>query len=234
MIRKGRLGPALAELVPDCALMIGSEPLLLHFIRPHHPTVQWFIELTRTNHPLTNPVHEGSSWDLKLASQFGWPPFIGQEPLTVPNSRAGCFHADLALQVRNHLSAKASGGTRRAKASLIECLRNRHRRPASFSQLLDLVANLRISREFAHRANGSDHDSLGLVAPDPLDPHPHLLAGPLHIDDDSLDDLPQKLFALGICGGGSSPNRGDIGRQATNGLSFRLAIRRRGFWWRKR
>ena len=60
--------------------MIGSEPLLLRFIRPHHP--------------LTNPVHEGSPWDLKLASQFGWPPFIGQEPLTEPNSRAGCLHAD--------------------------------------------------------------------------------------------------------------------------------------------
>ena len=60
MIRKGRLGPALAELVPDGALMIGSKPFLLRFIRPHHPTVQWFIELTRTNHPLTNPVHEGS------------------------------------------------------------------------------------------------------------------------------------------------------------------------------
>ena len=152
----------------------------------------------------------------------------------VPDSRAGCLHAELALQMRNHLSAKAGSGTGRAKASLIERLRNRHRRPPRFGQFLHLLANLRIGREIAHCANRPDHDSLGLVATDPLDPHPHLLGFPLHIDDDSLDDLPQDIFALGIRGGGSSPNRGDIGRKATNGLSFSLAIRRRGFWWRNR
>ena len=76
VIRKGRLRPALAELVPDGALMIGSEPFQLRFICPHHPTVQRFIELTRTNRPLTNPVHEGPSWDLKPASQFAGPRLV--------------------------------------------------------------------------------------------------------------------------------------------------------------
>src|SRR5215472_14542027 len=89
---KGSIRPAVAELVPDRALMIRAKPLLLCCISPHHPAVQGVIELACPDHPLTNPVQERPAWDVKLASQFGWPPFIGQEPLMVPNSRARRFH----------------------------------------------------------------------------------------------------------------------------------------------
>jgi hypothetical protein len=43
-----------------------------------------------------------------------------------------------------------------------------------------------------------------MTSTDPLDPHLHLLAASLHIDDDSLDDLPHDLFAIGIRGRWSS------------------------------
>lgn len=119
MIRKGRLCPALAELVPNCALMIGAKPFLLRFIRPDDPTVQGFFESPCPDHPLANPIQERASWNLQLAGQFGWPPFIGQEPLMVPNARARRFHPEFALQMRNHLGAKAGSGTGRAKACLI-------------------------------------------------------------------------------------------------------------------
>src|SRR5690242_13281199 len=108
----------------------------------------------------------------------------------VPNSWARRLHATFALQVRNHLGAKADGGTGRTKSSLIQGLGNGHCRPASFGQLLNLVTNLRIRRKLAERADGPDHDALGLVATEPLDPHLHLLGFSLHIDDDSPDDLP--------------------------------------------
>jgi hypothetical protein len=85
-------------------------------------------------------------------------------------------------------------------------------------QLLNLLADLGIGTQLAQRANGSDHDSIRVTAADPLDAHVHLLAASLHIDDDALDDLPQDLFAIGIYGGWSGPERGNIRRQATNGL----------------
>jgi hypothetical protein len=83
----------MAELIPNRALMIGSQPFLLRSISPHHPAVQGFIELARSHHPLTNPVQKRSAWDVKLAGQFAWPPIIGQESLMVPNPRAWCFPA---------------------------------------------------------------------------------------------------------------------------------------------
>ncbi len=93
LFSKGRIRPAVAELVSDRALMIGPKPVLLRSISPHDPAVQGFIELARSHHPLTNPVKKRPAWDVKLAGQFGWPPFIGQEPLMVPNPRAWRFHA---------------------------------------------------------------------------------------------------------------------------------------------
>jgi hypothetical protein len=89
---KGCLRPAVAELVPDRALMIRTKPFLLRSISPHHPAVHGFIELARSDHSLTNPVKKRPAWDVKLSGQFGWPPFIRQEPLMVPNPRAWRFH----------------------------------------------------------------------------------------------------------------------------------------------
>ena len=82
----------MAEIVPNRALMVRSKALLLRFVGPHDPTVQGVVELTRSDYSLTNPVKKRSAWDLKLAGQFGWPPFIRQEPLMVPHPRAWRFH----------------------------------------------------------------------------------------------------------------------------------------------
>ena len=92
MFGKGSIRPVIAELIPNRALMIRTKPLLFCFIGPYHPAVQGFIELARSDHSLTNPVHERPAWDVKLAGQFGWPPFIGQESLMVSNPRAWRFH----------------------------------------------------------------------------------------------------------------------------------------------
>ena len=83
----------MAELVPNRALMIGPQPFLFCFIGSYHPAVQGFIELARPDHSLTNPVKQCPARDVKLAGQFGWPPFIRQEPLMMPNPRAWRFHA---------------------------------------------------------------------------------------------------------------------------------------------
>jgi hypothetical protein len=42
---KGSIRPAVAEIVPDRALMMRSKPFLLRFISPHDPAVQGFIKL---------------------------------------------------------------------------------------------------------------------------------------------------------------------------------------------
>ena len=84
--------PAVAELIPDRALMIRPKPFLLCCISPHHPAVQGFIELARSDYSLTNPVQKRPAWNVKLPGQFGWPPFIRQEPLMMPNPRAWRFH----------------------------------------------------------------------------------------------------------------------------------------------
>jgi len=92
LFSKGSICPAVAELVSNHALMIRSKPFLLRSISPHDPAVQGFIELACSDHSLTNPVRERPAGDVKLSGQFGWPPFIRQEPLTVPNPRAWRFH----------------------------------------------------------------------------------------------------------------------------------------------
>ena len=126
------ISPALAEIVPNRALMILSKTFLLRFVGPHHPAVQEFIELARPDHPLTDPVIETPTWDRQRANQFGWPPFIRQETVMLPNPRAWGSHAQLALQLRDRLRAKASAGTGRTKASVVERLGNRRRaQPAS-------------------------------------------------------------------------------------------------------
>ena len=65
-----------------------SEPLSPHAQR----LCLQLIELARSGHSLTNPVKKRPAWDVKLSGQFGWPPFIRQEPLMVPNPRAWRFH----------------------------------------------------------------------------------------------------------------------------------------------
>ena len=93
LFSKGCILPAVAELVPNRALMVGSKPFLLRSIGPHHPTVQGFIELARSDHSLMNPVQKCPAGDVKLAGQFAWPPFIRQEPLMAPNPRTWGFYA---------------------------------------------------------------------------------------------------------------------------------------------
>src|SRR5262249_560280 len=122
----------------------------------------------------------------------------------VPNPQAWGAYAQLALQLCDHLRAKASDGAGRAKASVGECLGNRNGSPASRSQHLDLVADLRIGTQIAQLANGSDHDPLGVTSADPLDTHADAFAAALHIHNDPLDDLTDDLFAIGCGGSGDS------------------------------
>src|SRR5215471_1720540 len=90
---KCRIGPSMAEFVSNCALMILLKSFLFRFVGPHHPAVQGFVELACPDQPLTDPVEESPTRDAKLACQLGWPPFVRQEPIMVPNSRAWRFHA---------------------------------------------------------------------------------------------------------------------------------------------
>src|SRR6266700_2429800 len=121
----------------------------------------------------------------------------------VPDPRAWGAYAQLALQLHDHLRAKASVG---------EGLGNRNGSPASPSQHLDLVADLWIGTQFAQLANRSDHDPLGMASADPLNTHVHPFAAALHINDDSLDHLTNDLFAISLSGGCSSPKHGNIRR----------------------
>src|SRR5437016_14008615 len=85
---KWHIRPAVAEIVPNRALMIHPKSFLLRFISPHDPAVQGFIELACPDSSLTDPVQERPTWDVKLAGQFGSPPFIRQEPIMVADPRA--------------------------------------------------------------------------------------------------------------------------------------------------
>ena len=116
----------------------------------------------------------------------------------------------------------------RAIAGVVQCLGNRGGSPASFSQRLDLVADLWIGTQLAQLANRSDHNTLGVAPSNPLDAHLHTLAVPLYVHNDPFDNLANDLFAIGIGGGWSSPKQGNIGRQAANSLSFGFVSSRRG------
>ena len=63
MFGKWCLSPAVAEIVPNRALMVLSKAFLLRFVSPHDPAVQGFIELARPDQPLTNPVIETPAGD---------------------------------------------------------------------------------------------------------------------------------------------------------------------------
>src|SRR5260221_7236914 len=222
------ISPAMAEIVPNRALMVLPKAFLLHFVSPYDPAVQGFIELACPDQPLTDPVIETATWDSQCANQLCWPPFTRQETVMLPNPRAWRSHAQLALQLRDRLRAKASAGAGKAKASVVQCLGNRGGSPASFSQRLDLVADLWIGTQLAQLANRSDHNTLGVAPSNPLDAHLHTLAVPLYVHNDPFDNLANDLFAIGIGGGWSSPKQGNIGRQAANSLSFGFVSSRRG------
>ena len=63
VVRQWGIRPAMAEIVPNGALMVLSKVLLLCFVGPHDPAVQGFIELACPDQPLTNPVIETATWD---------------------------------------------------------------------------------------------------------------------------------------------------------------------------
>ena len=118
----------------------------------------------------------------------------------LPNPWAWRSHSQLALQLRDRLRAKAGVGASGAKASVIQRLGNRSSSPASLGQRLDLVADLRVGTQFSQFANRSNHDTLSVTAPDPLDTHLHTFAAALHVYDDPLDHLTNDLFAIGCRG----------------------------------
>ena len=118
----------------------------------------------------------------------------------LPNPWAWRSHSQLALQLRDRLCTKASGGAGRAKASVGECLGNRDGSPASLGQHLDLVADLRIGAHLAQLANWSDHDSLGVASADPLNTYIHPFEAFFYINDDPFDNLADDLFAISCRG----------------------------------
>src|SRR6266566_2776118 len=118
----------------------------------------------------------------------------------VPNPWAWRSHSQLALQLRDRLHTKASGGAGRAKASVGECLGNRDGSPASLAQHLDLLADLRIGAQVTQLANRSNYNTLGGASPNPLDTHLDALAAAFYINDDPLDNLADDLFAVGCRG----------------------------------
>ncbi len=57
------ISPAMAEIVPNRALMILAKAFLLRFVGPRDPTMQGFIKLARPDQTLTDPVRETPTWD---------------------------------------------------------------------------------------------------------------------------------------------------------------------------
>ena len=57
------ISPAMAEIVPNRALMVLPKAFLLRFVGPYDPAVQGFIELACPDQPLTDPVRETPTWD---------------------------------------------------------------------------------------------------------------------------------------------------------------------------
>ncbi|GHO71683.1 hypothetical protein KSC_105750 [Ktedonobacter sp. SOSP1-52] len=89
---KWRTAPAVAKIIPNCALVVLPKAFLLCLVSPYDPAMQGFIELTSLHQAMTDPVRERPTWDVKSVSQFGWLPFIRQEPTMGPNARAWRFH----------------------------------------------------------------------------------------------------------------------------------------------
>src|SRR5438034_211976 len=106
LLDKRRLRPAMTEVVTNRPLMILPKAFLLGFIGPYHPTVQGFIELACSHHPLTDPVVQTPTRDTQHANQFGRPPFIRQEFLARPAPRPWCSHAYLLLDLPDRLCPK--------------------------------------------------------------------------------------------------------------------------------
>jgi len=151
-----------------------------------------------------------------------------------PNPWAWRSHAQLALQLRDRLGAKVCVGAARAKASIGDCLGNRRSSPASFGQLLDPLAELRIGTQLTQLAHRSNHDALSRACADPLDAHFDPLATALHIYDDPFDHLADDLLAISYSSGWGGPEPGDVRRQMTNRLPFGFVSSRRGLCWTNR
>ena len=62
---KWGIRPAMAEIVPNGALMVLSKVLLLCFVGPHDPAVQGPIELAGSQQSLTDPVGETRAGDVQ-------------------------------------------------------------------------------------------------------------------------------------------------------------------------
>ncbi len=59
------IGPAVAEIVSNRALVVLPKAFLLRFVGPHDPAVQGLIELACPHQTLTDPVVETGAWDVQ-------------------------------------------------------------------------------------------------------------------------------------------------------------------------
>ncbi len=90
---KWRISPAATKIISNGALMVLSKAFQLCLVGPHDPAVQGLIELTRPHQPLTDPVIETAARDPQCVNQLCRPPFVGQELVTRPDTRAGRSHS---------------------------------------------------------------------------------------------------------------------------------------------
>src|SRR5712692_3328007 len=90
---KWSISPAMAEIIPNGALMVLPEAFELRFVGPHDPAVQGLIELACSYQPMTDPVIEARPGDVQCANQLGRPPFIRQESVARPDTWAWRSHS---------------------------------------------------------------------------------------------------------------------------------------------
>jgi hypothetical protein len=79
---------------------------------------------------------------------------------------------------------------------------------------------LRVVAELGQAGHGAGDLRGGAVPAGPGDLHVDLLAGPGHGDADLLDQVADELLAVGVGGGGSVPDRGQVGGQRPDLVAF--------------
>src|SRR5258708_38754136 len=90
---KWHLSPAVAEIIPNGALMVLPEAFQLRLIGPHHPAVEGLIELACPHQTLPDPGIETRAGDCQHANQLCRPPFIRQASAARPGTRACRSHS---------------------------------------------------------------------------------------------------------------------------------------------
>jgi hypothetical protein len=57
--------------------MVGAETVLLDPVRPHHPPLQWLVQLTGVHNATADPAQQTPFGNPEMLPQFRWPPLVG-------------------------------------------------------------------------------------------------------------------------------------------------------------